>query len=231
MKDFKFDFDADLRLDSYGYLDPVVYGCDIHFGDSYLYHDNPIIAFIMHQFLYFGLVIIENSVYFVGEYIFTNMLGPVMDGFLNHYQFPFAWPSMVRGQNTYDFFTLDFRNVKSPKITEGQVDFFLSGELLYKGEECSLEPDNLDFIGASNSSAPSQVVISESAASCFANQIAKSKIGKITLDKEKVNKFWGTGNALSFNTSSLSPHLPLFEKKLGANKPLKVDLNFRDFKV
>jgi len=116
MKDFKFDFDADLRLDSYGFLDPVVYGCDIHFGDSYLYHDNPVIAFIMHQFLYFGLVIIENSVYFVGEYIFTNMLGPVMDGFLNHYKFPFAWPSMVRGQNSWDFFTLDFRNVKSPSI-------------------------------------------------------------------------------------------------------------------
>lgn len=46
-----------------------------------------------------------------------------------------------------------------------------------------------------------------------------------------VNKFWGTGNSLNFNTSSLSPHLPLFEKKLGANQNLQVDLNFRDFKV
>jgi hypothetical protein len=51
------------------------------------------------------------------------------------------------------------------------------------------------------------------------------------MNRDKVNKFWGTGNALNFNTSSLSPHLPLFEKKLGKNKPLKVDLNFRDFKV
>ena len=108
-KDFKFDFETDLVLDEHGYLDPVVYSADIHFGESYLYHDNPITAFVMHQFIYFGIVIIENSVYFVGQYIFTNMMGPVMDSFLNHYMFPFAFPSMVRGQNTWDIFTLDFR--------------------------------------------------------------------------------------------------------------------------
>lgn len=96
-KDFKLDFETDLVLDEHGYLDPVVYSADIHFGESYLYHDNPITAFVMHQFIYFGIVIIENSVYFVGQYIFTNMAGPVMDSFLNHYMFPFAFPSLVRG--------------------------------------------------------------------------------------------------------------------------------------
>jgi hypothetical protein len=183
----------------------------------------------MHQFLYFGLVIIENSVYFVGEYIFTNMLGPVMDGFLNHYKFPFAWPSMVRGQNTWDFFNLDFRNVKSPIISEGQIDFFASGELLYKGEDCDIEPDNIDFIEDSHTA--SQIVISESAASCWANQLAKSRIGKVKMDKALNNKFWGTGNQLNFNTTSLAPHLPLFEKKLGSNRPLAFDLTFKDFKI
>lgn len=124
---------------------------------------------------------------------------------------------------------MDFRNVKSPKISEGQIDFYLSGDLLYKGEECSIQPDNLDFIDSNQT--VSQIVVSESTATCFANQLAKSKIGKVSLNKDKVNKFWGTGNALNFNTSSLSPHLPLFQKKLGDNKPLKVDLNMRDFKV
>lgn len=47
-KDFKFDFESDLVLDEHGYLDPVVYSADIHFGESYLYHDNPITAFVMH---------------------------------------------------------------------------------------------------------------------------------------------------------------------------------------
>lgn len=60
--------------------------CHIKFGDSYLYHDNAIIAFVMHQFIYFAIVIVENSVYFVGQYIFSNMLGPVMDTFLDHYR-------------------------------------------------------------------------------------------------------------------------------------------------
>jgi hypothetical protein len=34
---------------------------------SYLYHDNPIVGFFMHQFIYFGIVIIENASYFVGD--------------------------------------------------------------------------------------------------------------------------------------------------------------------
>jgi hypothetical protein len=136
---------------------------------------------------------------------------------------------MVRGQNTWDFFTLDFRNVKSPVIAEGQIDFFMSGELLYKGEDCDIEPDNIDFIEDSHTA--SQVVISESAASCFASQLAKSRIGKVKLNKDLSNKFWGTGNSLNFNTTSLSPHLPLFEKKLGKNVPLAVELTFKDFKI
>jgi len=87
----------------------------------------------MHQFVYFGIVIIENSVYFVGEYIFTNMMGPVMDSFLNHYQFPFYLASLVRGQNTWDTFSYDFRNTKDPEIFQGQADFFLAGDLIYDG--------------------------------------------------------------------------------------------------
>jgi hypothetical protein len=47
-KDFKFDFDTDLKLDENGYLDPVVKACNVRFGESYLYHDNPITALVMH---------------------------------------------------------------------------------------------------------------------------------------------------------------------------------------
>jgi len=49
-----------------GFLRPVVYGIDIRFGNSYFYHDNAIVAFVMNQFVEFAIVIIENSTYFVG---------------------------------------------------------------------------------------------------------------------------------------------------------------------
>ena len=87
----------------------------------------------MHQFISFGIVIVENSVQFIGEYILTDMFGPVMDEFLNHYRFKFILPSLVRGQNTYDEFEFDFRNTWSPQLYDGHVDFFMAGDLMHDG--------------------------------------------------------------------------------------------------
>ena len=47
-QDFDVDFQADLVLDENGYVDPVVMDVDVKFGSSYLYHDNKIMAFVMH---------------------------------------------------------------------------------------------------------------------------------------------------------------------------------------
>lgn len=211
-KDFRFDFKAGLKLDEHGYLDPVVTYCDIAFGESYFYHDDQFIAFIMHQFIYFGIVIIENSTYFVGETIFTHMLGPVMDDFLNHYEYKFSFPSLVRGQNTFDEFALDFRNVRDPTITAGEVDFFFFGDLKYNGVGCDLNVDQ-ELSMKSNPHkelSNSQVVISEAAATCIANQVASSRIGKIHMNKNLFNDFWGTGDKLDFSTTSFSSHMPMF---------------------
>lgn len=52
---------------------------DLKFGESYLYHDNKIIAFAMHQCLYFMMQVVENSVFFVGDYFFSKIMGPIMD--------------------------------------------------------------------------------------------------------------------------------------------------------
>jgi len=194
-----------------------------------LYHDNPIVAFFMHQFIYFGIVIIENSVYFVGQYIFTNMMGPVMDSFLNHYMFPFAFPSLVRGQNSWDIFTLDFRNTQSPYIGDGWIDFFISGEMIYGGEGCTLEPDNIQF-SEGNKNTMSQLVVSESAATCMANQAAKSHLGQIALNQKTVSDLWAIPG-MNFTSTSLKNHLPIFEKKLGPNKPLTGLASFKDINV
>jgi hypothetical protein len=96
-KNLEFEYQVDLKLTDKGYLKPIVYDVSIKFGDSYFYHEDQFIAFIMHQFIYFSIVIIENSVYFVGEYIFTNMMGPIMDNYLNHYNFDFTMPSPLPG--------------------------------------------------------------------------------------------------------------------------------------
>merc|ERR1712025_1109600 len=105
-----------------------------------------------------------------------------MDNFLNHYQWPIALPSAVAGQNSWDLFTLDFRNTQSPYIGEGWVDFFIHAEALYGGKGCDIEADNLEFSVAG--STMSQIVVSESAATCWANKIAESHIGKIILNSK-----------------------------------------------
>ena len=65
ISDFKFDFEASFKLEDKGYLNPIVKSCHINLGNSYIYHENPIIAFIMHQVLYYLKVVIENTAYFV----------------------------------------------------------------------------------------------------------------------------------------------------------------------
>lgn len=179
-EDFDFNFQTDLVLDENGYLDPVVYDCDIKFGNSYLYHDNKIVAFVMHQFVYFAIVIVENSVYFVGDYIFSNMMGPIIDKALNHYKTGIILKSPFQGQTSEAQFDFDFRNTQSPFIGEGYMDSYFLGELLYhpiddtlvEGDHgyapanCTLEHDFMSFM---NSETFSQLVITESAFTCMLN--------------------------------------------------------------
>jgi hypothetical protein len=85
----KFDFDAGLKLNQKGYLDLDVQSCDFSFGKSYFHHDNIIFGFLTNQIIEFGKVVIENSIYFVGKYIFNSLLGPEIDSMLGHYQIDF----------------------------------------------------------------------------------------------------------------------------------------------
>ena len=173
-------------------------------------------------------MIIENSVYFVGQYIFSNMMGPVMDNFLNHYMFPFAFPSMVRGQHTWDMFTLDFRNTQSPYVGDGWIDFFIHGELQYGGQGCDIVADNLQF--STTGSTLSQLVISESAATCIANSVARSRLGHINLNTQTVSELWNDPT-MNFTTTSLGKHFPILEKKLGKNLNLVGQTSFKDINV
>lgn len=86
-----FDVGADLALvcdQATGFLKPTIYKAWLHWGDSDFYHDNWFIQAILHQFVEFALVMIENSSYFIGDILYTRFGEPVMTSFLNGYKLP-----------------------------------------------------------------------------------------------------------------------------------------------
>jgi hypothetical protein len=151
-------------LDEKGYLDPVVRKCNIDFGESFFYHENLYLKILMHQLVHLSLVIIENSSYFMGKYMFTEMLGPVLDVYLKHYEQDFTIYNHLPGQNTWDVLTFDYRNMEAPYIDKGIIEFSLMGDTQYKGRHCrDMSPRPMDYLEGHLS----QVVISAAAATCF----------------------------------------------------------------
>jgi hypothetical protein len=177
-RDFDFDLDADFELGEDGYLDPIVYSAKIRFGESELTHDNFILGFFMHQWVKYTIIIVENSAQFIGQFMFTHMLGPILDEMMNHYRIQLHLASPLLGQGTVAPFTFDYRSVRSPDIQDGYVDLHILGELFHNNYQCDLQPDPMNFI---NSAVFSQLVVSESAATCIANQMARSQIGRVYL--------------------------------------------------
>lgn len=88
IEDLDIDFKAGLKLDENGYLDPIVYDVKIDFGETMITNSNWFLETVFHGFIEFSIRMIENSSFFWGQYMFTNLLGPVMDKFANHYQIP-----------------------------------------------------------------------------------------------------------------------------------------------
>lgn len=221
--DFDINFNTQLELFDDGFLKPVVYELEVKFGSTYVYHDNFILSFIMGQFIEFAIVVIENSTYFVGQYIFSSLLAPMLAKFTNGYQLPLTLYDMYPGQGkTSDQFVLDYRSTHMPVIGNGYLDLFIVGDLLYNGEGCNLQSTPMTF--KEDETKFSQFVISESALACFLNQVAKSKIGKLDLNESKFNALFMT-NGIKLDTQSIYEHLPIFQNKLGQDKepvPLRV---------
>jgi hypothetical protein len=51
----------------------------------------------MSQFLELAKVIIVNSSYFLGDFMFSEMVEPIMDRYLNYYQYDFLMESPIKG--------------------------------------------------------------------------------------------------------------------------------------
>jgi hypothetical protein len=150
LKYIDLDIQTGLRLDKHGYLDPILYACKIDIGESGVSYDNHLIAELAHQGFRLLIVVIQDSVSFIGEYVFTHTLGPIIDAYTNHYRFGFYWWTPWPGAWDYDLFYLDARNVRQPEIHGGHADFFLAGDLIYGPDEdsrtgCILDDGQLRF--------------------------------------------------------------------------------------
>jgi len=131
IQDFDMSFDMDLKLDENGYIDPIVYNTKLAFGESTIHHEDPWTAFCLFQAVEFAFIMIRNSVFLLGQYLFTDMLGPIIDEFLNHYRFDFYIWSPFKGQDKYSIMSFDYRSTRSPVIGDGFVEFYFVGEMAH----------------------------------------------------------------------------------------------------
>ena len=123
-----------------GYLTPQIYSCKLSVGESYFYHDDVFMAFFMHQIVEITIVIIENSIYFIGDYVLNGVMEPVMTGMMNKYTFELPIESPFIGQRAKSTFKFDFRNTKSPDIQQGYMELAIYGLLTHNDNSCSMNP-------------------------------------------------------------------------------------------
>ena len=228
-KDFDFMLNLNFDRKDNGYLHPNVMSTDIKFGESFFYHDDWVQAVIWHQTIKYALVIIQNSVYFAGQHIFNGMLEPVMTKYLNYYQLEVVLPSPFKGQWSEDVFTFDLRHTEQPFIGENYMDMFIYGAVSYNGFKC--EPFKNDAPFLIDVHDHSQVVVTQEAASCMANQWANSQIGKVFLNTQTFNELFGTNIELTTTLLKEELQLGIFEDLLGKDKKLKMLVGFKDIEV
>lgn len=147
---------------------------------------------------------------------------------MNGYYLPIYLPEIAPGQSGGGDFNLDFRMTQKPTIENGYMDLFMVGAFDWTQAEESCESvgfanNNIHFY---NNAQVSQIVLTDSAATCAANQIAKSPIGHLEFTNEKWNQFWHVDEPAFLDTTSLKKHIKIFEEKVGPNEPLKVDVTF-----
>lgn len=74
-------------------------------------------------------------------------------------------------------------------------------------------------------------MISEAAATCFAEQLSHSRVGSMTLDEESLNLMLNTTEKIKMDTTSLARHLPLLEEKVGENIPLAFEISYDNINI
>ena len=161
--------------------------------------------------------------------MFTNMLGPVMDKYLNHYKMDVEINSPIRGQElVWDQFTIDYRNTHDPIHEEESVTFLFMGEMFYQNKGCKqFAPIDMPRLEIKET----YISVSPAAANCIAEQLAKTKLGKFEMKKSNLDKLFNDGRNHELTTTSLKDKIPIFEQKLGKDKPLNFVLSYKDMDI
>jgi len=134
--DFDVKFNCEFERTGAGYLKPVIYAVDMNWGNTRFYHEDWFLSMFFFQIIKFMQVIIKNSVYFLGDYIFSGMAENTLTQMMNNYQVPLHLKEAFKGQNGEDDFVIDLRQTAQPFIGEGYLDIMTGGDLIYNGEGC-----------------------------------------------------------------------------------------------
>jgi hypothetical protein len=110
-------------------------------------------------------VAIQNSAYLMGDMIFSDLLGPVMQNYLDDYHQMIMFSSIIPGETSWSHQELDYRSTMSPVIRSDSIDIFIIGNFVYNvrwdwqkkfwppfkkyhpGTWCQFEPQPMDFVG------------------------------------------------------------------------------------
>lgn len=150
---------------------------------------------------------------------------------LNYYRMPLKLKGWAQ-KDLKDDFMIDYRNTADPEIEEDFITFSFMGELFYTDslgayDGCfdlspkKVRPLKSDF---------SQLVITDAAATCIAEAVQKSKLGKFILNERTLNELMGTTD-LKWDTNHLKQKIPILANKIGDDIPLEFELSYRDMKI
>jgi len=134
--------------------------------------------------------------------------------------------SPLRGQeNVQQVFTLDYRNNEDPVFDGEGVLFKFVGELFYQGKGCStFGPIDFPHLMLEDS----YFALSPQAFNCIAEQVAKTPLGQFSMNRRSLAALFNDDQKHDLTTSTLKTKIPIFEQKLGANKPLDFKIGYRD---
>jgi hypothetical protein len=83
--DFDVKFNCEFERIGAGFLKPVIYATELNWGETRFYHEDWFLSMLFFQVIKFMQVIIKNSIYFLGDYIFSGMLEPTLTSVMNQY--------------------------------------------------------------------------------------------------------------------------------------------------
>jgi hypothetical protein len=141
LENIAFKFFTQFDVTYSGYVQPDMHACQLDFGSSSIEHHDDTWAFIVDQAINLVVVVAERSCGHAGTWVYSRTIAPLLDEYMNHYKMALSFPTLVRGQDTWDIFEVDYRNTLKPEINSDSVVFFLDGGLIYNGEGCTINPD------------------------------------------------------------------------------------------